>query len=384
MSSSAFVRQLSGGFGLENRRSIWERLNLDLPLLFALVVLIGFGLMVLYSATDGNQAQLQRQIIFITVAFFVMFVVAQIDVRVLRRWAPLMYLFSLSLLVVVLFLGSTSNGAQRWLDLPGLPRFQPSEIMKLVLPLSLAAYFSRRPLPPRFKHIFWALVLLMLPAALIAIEPDLGTALLIAVSGIFVLLLSGINWKLVFSALGAGVLSIPAMWIFYLQDYQKLRILTFLNPENDPLGAGWNIIQSKTAIGSGGLYGKGWLNGVQSRLDFLPEGQTDFIVAVLAEEFGLAGMLFLLLLYAVIIARGMYIAAVSTDMFTRLLAGSITLTFFVYVFVNIGMVSGLLPVVGVPLPLVSMGGTSIVTLMLGFGILMSIHSHGKTAFRYVD
>jgi rod shape determining protein RodA len=384
VSSSAFVRQLSGGMGLENRRSIWEQLNLDFPLLFALVVLIGFGLMVLYSATDGNQAQLQRQVIFIGVAFFVMFVVAQIDIRVIRRWAPLMYLFSLSLLVLVLFLGSSSNGAQRWLDLPGLPRFQPSEIMKLVLPLSLAAYFSRRPLPPRFKHIFWALILLMLPAALIAIEPDLGTALLIAVSGIFVLLLSGISWKLVFTALGTGVLSIPAMWIFYLQDYQKLRILTFLNPENDPLGAGWNIIQSKTAIGSGGMYGKGWLNGVQSRLDFLPEGQTDFIVAVMAEEFGLAGMLFLLMLYAVIIARGMYIAAVSTDMFTRLLAGSITLTFFVYVFVNIGMVSGILPVVGVPLPLVSMGGTSIVTLMLGFGILMSIHSHGKTAFRYVD
>ncbi len=384
MSSSAYVRQLSGGFGLEKRRSIWERLNLDPPLLFALFVVIGFGLMVLYSATDGNQAELRRQVIFIGIAFIVMFVVAQIDVRVMRRWAPLMYLFSLGLLVLVLFFGSSSNGAQRWLDFPGLPRFQPSEIMKVVLPLTLAAYFSRRAIPPRFKHIGWSLVILMLPAALIAIEPDLGTALLIAVSGIFVLLLSGISWKLVFSALGAGILSIPALWIFYLQDYQKLRILTFLNPENDPLGAGWNIIQSKTAIGSGGLYGKGWLNGVQSRLDFLPEGQTDFIVAVLGEEFGLAGILFLLILYLMIIGRGLYIAAVSTDMFTRLLAGSISLTFFVYVFVNIGMVSGILPVVGVPLPLVSLGGTSVVTLMLGFGILMSIHSHGKTAFRYAD
>lgn len=384
MTSSAFVRQLSGNMGLEKRISIWERLNLDLPLLFALVVLVGFGLMVLYSATDGNQQELRRQTIFIAVAFLVMFIVAQIDVRVMRRWAPLMYLFCLILLVAVLFIGSSSNGAQRWLDLPGLPRFQPSEIMKIVLPLTLAAYFSRRAMPPRFKHIFWALVLLALPAVLIAIEPDLGTALLIAVSGIFVLLLAGISWKLVFSAVGAGVLSIPALWIFYLQEYQKMRILTFLNPENDPLGAGWNIIQSKTAIGSGGLYGKGWLNGVQSRLDFLPEGQTDFIVAVLAEEFGLSGMLFLLMLYLVIIGRGLYIAAVSSDMFTRLLAGSLTLTFFVYVFVNIGMVSGILPVVGVPLPLVSLGGTSIVTLMLGFGILMSIHSHGKTAFRYVD
>jgi len=385
VSSLAFVRQLSGDFNnLEKRQSIWEKLNLDLPLLFALVVLTGFGLMVLYSATDGNQADMRRQVIFIVLAFIVMFIVAQVDVRVMRRWAPLMYLGSLSLLVAVLFFGTTANGAQRWLDLPGLPRFQPSEIMKLVLPLTLAAYFSRRAIPPGFKHIFWSLVLLGLPAVLIAMQPDLGTALLIGVSGVFVLLLSGISWKLVGSAVGAGVLSIPAMWIFYLKDYQQQRILTFLNPEKDPLGTGWNIIQSKTAIGSGGLYGKGWLNGVQSRLDFLPEGQTDFIVAVLAEEFGLAGGLLLLVLYLAIIARGLYIAAVSNDMFTRLLAGSITLTFFVYVFVNIGMVSGILPVVGVPLPLVSLGGTSIVTLMLGFGILMSIHSHGKTAFRYTN
>ena len=385
MSSSAFVKQLSGDFNnLEKRLSIWEKLNLDLPLLFAIVVLTGFGLMVLYSATDANQADMRRQIIFIVLAFIVMFIVAQVDVRVMRRWAPLMYVISLSLLVVVLFFGSTANGAQRWLDLPGLPRFQPSEIMKIVLPLTLAAYFSRRSIPPRFKHIFWSLVLVGLPAVLIAMQPDLGTALLIGVSGIFVLLLAGISWKLVGSAIGAGVLSSPAMWIFYLKDYQQQRILTFLNPEKDPLGAGWNIIQSKTAIGSGGLYGKGWLNGVQSRLDFLPEGQTDFIVAVLAEEFGLVGVMLLLVLYLAIISRGLYIAAVSNDMFTRLLAGSITLTFFVYIFVNIGMVSGILPVVGVPLPLVSLGGTSIVTLMLGFGILMSIHSHGKTAFRYAN
>ncbi len=384
MSSSSYIRQLGGDFSLGRKRSLWEKLNLDLPLLFALVVLTGFGLMVAYSATDGNQVEMRRQGVFIALAYVVMFIVAQIDVRVMRRWAPLMYMVSFGLLVAVLFFGVKANGAQRWLDLPGLPRFQPSEIMKLVLPLSLAAYFSRRPIPPRTKHIFWSLILLALPAALIAIQPDLGTALLIAVSGIFVLLLAGISWKLVSSACGLGVLSIPAMWIFYLQDYQKQRILTFLNPEKDPLGAGWNIIQSKTAIGSGGLYGKGWLNGVQSRLDFLPEGQTDFIVAVLSEEFGLAGVLFLLMLYAVIISRGLYIAVVSSDLFTRLLAGSITLTFFVYIFVNIGMVSGLLPVVGVPLPMVSLGGTSIVTLMIGFGILMSIHSHGKTSFRYVD
>ena len=385
MSSSAFVKQHSGDLNkLEKRLSIWEKLNLDPFLLFVLVVLTGFGLLVLYSATDGNETEMQRQIIFIGLAFIVMFSVAQVDVRVMHRWAPLMYLGSLSLLVAVLFFGVTTNGAQRWLDLPGLPRFQPSEIMKIVLPLTLAAYFSRRAIPPSFKHIFWSFVLLGLPVALIAMQPDLGTGLLIGVSGIFVLLLVGISWKLVFSALGAGILSIPAVWIFYLKDYQQQRILTFLNSDNDPLGAGWNIIQSKTAIGSGGLYGKGWLNGVQSRLDFLPEGQTDFIVAVLAEEFGLAGVFFLLVLYLSIIARGLYISAVSSDMFTRLLAGSITLTFFVYVFVNIGMVSGILPVVGVPLPMVSLGGTSIVTLMLGFGILMSIRSHVKTAFRYAN
>ncbi|MFL2840474.1 MAG: rod shape-determining protein RodA [Pseudohongiellaceae bacterium] len=385
MSSSVFVKQLSGDFNnLEKRQSIWEKLNLDLPLLFTLVVLSGFGLLVLYSATDGNQAEMRRQIIFIAIAFILMFLVAQVDVRVMRRWAPLMYLGSMSLLVLVLFFGTTLNGAQRWLDLTVLPRFQPSEIMKIVLPLTLAAYFSRRTIPPRLKHIFWSLILLGLPPVLIAMQPDLGTALLIGISGVFVLLLAGIGWKLIGSALGAGLLFIPAMWMFYLKGYQQQRILTFLNPENDPLGAGWNIIQSKTAIGSGGMYGKGWLNGVQSRLDFLPEGQTDFIVAILAEEFGLAGVLFLLVLYLIVIARGLYIAGVSSDMFTRLLAGSITLTFFVYVFVNIGMVSGILPVVGIPLPMVSLGGTSIITLMLGFGILMSIHSHGKTAFGYMD
>jgi rod shape determining protein RodA len=225
-------------------------------------------------------------------------------------------------------------------------------------------------------------MILGLPAVLTAVQPDLGTALLIGVSGLFVLLLAGIRWKLVLSSVFMGILAIPALWTFYLQDYQKQRIHTFLDPESEPLGAGWNIIQSKTAIGSGGLYGKGWLNGVQSRLDFLPEGQTDFIVAVLAEEFGLVGVGFLLSLYIVIIGRGLYIAASTHDLFSRLMAGSISLTFFVYVFVNIGMVSGLLPVVGVPLPLVSLGGTSIITLMLGFGILMSIHTHKITRLGY--
>jgi rod shape determining protein RodA len=370
------------GSGLDRYRSIWERMHIDLPLLCAIVVIICFGLMVLYSATDGNMGEMRRQVTFIGLAFCVMLGAAQLEMRFLQTWAPWMYLGGLSLLVAVLLIGDIANGAQRWLDFPGLPRFQPSEVMKIIVPLSVATLLARKAIPPNYMQVLGALCILGVPAVLIARQPDLGTALLIGASGIFVLLLSGIRWKLVLAAVGAGLMAIPALWIFYLQDYQKQRIYTFLNPEREPLGAGWNIIQSKTAIGSGGLYGKGWLNGVQSRLDFLPEGQTDFIVAVLAEEFGLVGVLFLLALYIVIIGRGLYIGAVAQDVFSRLLAGSISLTFFVYVFVNIGMVSGLLPVVGVPLPLVSLGGTSIVTLMLGFGILMSIHTHKVARLGY--
>ena len=370
------------GYGLERNRSIWEKLHVDLPLLLALVVLLCFGLLVLYSATDGNVDELRRQVIFIGLAFVVMFTVAQVEVRNLKKWAPWLYLGGLGLLVAVLVMGDSANGAQRWLDFPGLPRFQPSEVMKTIVPLTVAAYLAKYSIPPKFRHVLVVLVILAIPAVLTSLQPDLGTALLIAVAGVFVLLLSGIRWKMVFSALTLALAAIPALWIFYLQDYQKQRILTFLDPESEPLGAGWNIIQSKTAIGSGGIYGKGWLNGVQSRLDFLPEGQTDFIVAVLAEEFGLVGMLFLLLLYVVIIGRALYIGAMAQDMFSRLLAGSLALTFFVYVFVNVGMVSGLLPVVGVPLPLVSLGGTSIVSLMLGFGILMSIHTHNASRLVY--
>lgn len=372
----------SVGAGLERRRSLWEKLHIDLPLLCGLLVIVSFGLMVLYSATDGNVEDVRRQAVFIGLAFCGMLFVAQIDMRIVKLWVPWMFLFGLGLLVAVLLIGDSAKGAQRWLDFPGLPRFQPSEIMKLVVPLSVAAYLSSKTLPPNWGHVIVTLAILALPAALTASQPDLGTALLIGTSGVFVLLLAGIRWKVVLSTVTMGVLAIPALWMFYLQEYQKQRIHTFLDPESEPLGAGWNIIQSKTAIGSGGLYGKGWLNGVQSRLDFLPEGQTDFIVAVLAEEFGLVGVVFLLALYIVIIGRGLYIAAATHDLFSRLMAGSISLTFFVYVFVNIGMVSGLLPVVGVPLPLVSLGGTSIITLMLGFGILMSIHTHKVARLGY--
>ena len=371
------ARKFTGslGAGLERKRPWSERLHVDLPLLCALVILLGFGLMVLYSATNQNLPEVRRQLSFIGVAFIAMFTVAQFDVRWLKLWAPWMFLGGVMLLGAVLLFGEVTNGARRWIDLPGLPRFQPSEVMKILVPLTVASFLSRRVIPPTFLQLLACITIIGVPVVLVAIQPDLGTALLITVAGMFVLLLAGLRWKWVFLALTLAVVAAPALWVFYMDDYQKNRIHTFLDPEREPLGAGWNIIQSKTAIGSGGIYGKGWLNGVQSRLDYLPEGQTDFIVAVLAEEFGLVGIMFLLTLYIVIIGRALYIAGVAQNLFARLLAGSLTLTFFVYVFVNIGMVSGLLPVVGVPLPLVSLGGTSIISLMTGFGILMSVHTH---------
>jgi len=378
------ARKFTGslGAGLERKRPWSERLHVDLPLLCALVILLGFGLMVLYSATNQNLPEVRRQLSFIGVAFIAMFTVAQFDVRWLKLWAPWMFLGGVMLLGAVLLFGEVTNGARRWIDLPGLPRFQPSEVMKILVPLTVASFLSRRVIPPTFLQLLACITIIGVPVVLVAIQPDLGTALLITVAGMFVLLLAGLRWKWVFLALTLAVVAAPALWVFYMDDYQKNRIHTFLDPEREPLGAGWNIIQSKTAIGSGGIYGKGWLNGVQSRLDYLPEGQTDFIVAVLAEEFGLVGIMFLLTLYIVIIGRALYIAGVAQNLFARLLAGSLTLTFFVYVFVNIGMVSGLLPVVGVPLPLVSLGGTSIISLMTGFGILMSVHTHRTARIGY--
>jgi rod shape determining protein RodA len=311
--------------------------------------------------------------------FVVILVLAQIQPRTYRFLAPLAYIAGVGLLLGVLFFGVGAKGAQRWLELPGF-RFQPSELMKLAVPLMVAAWLTRQQLPPTFRHLLSTLVLLAIPTALIMKQPDLGTSLLIAASGVFVILLSGVYWRWIFIALGLVGAALPALWAI-MKDYQRQRVLTFLDPESDPLGAGWNIIQSKTAIGSGGLPGKGWLHGTQSQLDFLPESHTDFIIAVIGEELGMSGVLILLALYLLIIARGLIISVQAQDSFSRLLAGSITLTFFVYVFVNIGMVTGLLPVVGVPLPMVSYGGTSIVTLMAGFGILMSIRTHRQMLTR---
>ncbi|MDQ2076280.1 rod shape-determining protein RodA [Marinimicrobium sp. ABcell2] len=383
MSNQDFLRRLpSASQGLRRRDRIQQRLHLDFVLILLLTIVTIYGLIVLYSANGQSVTGIQRQGIYFIVAYVAMFAVAQVPVHVLRRIAPWAYAGGAVLLVLVLWIGVGAKGAQRWLSFGGF-RFQPSEFMKLAVPIAIAAYFGQRLLPPRLKHVCVALVLTAVPAVLIARQPDLGTALLVTSAGLMVLFFSGLPWRYVGVAFGTLLVSIWPMWQFVLHDYQKRRILTLLDPESDRLGAGWNIIQSKTAIGSGGTSGKGWLEGTQSQLDFLPEGHTDFIIAVLAEEFGLLGVLFLLTLYGLIIARCMAIALKSQDSFSRLLAASLTVTFFVYVFVNVGMVSGLLPVVGVPLPLVSQGGTAVVTLMTGFGILMAIATERRRVTRHI-
>lgn len=376
MANSEFQRQLSDfGDNSGKQFSFIRALHIDLTLLLLLTALACFGFIVLYSAADRSMSVLLSQgqkFIFATV---VMIGIAQIPPRFFQRLSPVFYGMSVIFLIAVLLFGTDAKGATRWLIIPGLPRFQPSEFMKLLMPMMISWYLANRVLPPNNKYIVITLILIFLPTVLIAVQPDLGTSLLIACSGLFVLFLAGISLRIIFGFSLSGLAIAPLVWFFYMRDYQKQRILTLFNPELDPHGAGWNIIQSKTAIGSGGLTGKGWLEGTQSHLDFLPESTTDFIIAVLAEEFGLIGIIVLLILYLLVVARGIQISVEAQSTYNRLLAGSITLTFFVYVFVNIGMVSGILPVVGVPLPLVSVGGTSLVSLFAGFGILMSIHSH---------
>ena len=353
---------------------VMRRLHLDGPLLGGLLLIAGFGLIVLYSAVGANMELWVSQCVRLGVALAAMVFVAQLPPDLLRRWSPWGYLLGLTLLSLVLLLGEVGQGAQRWLDL-GV-RFQPSEIMKLAVPMMAAWVLHDRPLPPRASQLLVIGVLIAVPALMIGVQPDLGTALLIAAAGFLVLVLAGLSLRLL---LALAVLSVPGAMVLwhFMQDYQRQRVLTLLDPEADPLGAGYNIIQSKIAIGSGGLFGKGWTNGSQAQLEFLPERDTDFIFAVTGEELGLLGALSLLGLYVFVVGRGLYIAMQARDSYSRLLAGSISLTFFVYVFVNTAMVTGLVPVVGVPLPLVSFGGTSMVTLMAGFGILMSIHTHRK-------
>jgi len=353
-----------------------QRTHIDMPLLVTMLLLAGFGLVVLFSAGGQDPGLLQRQAARLAAGFAVLLLLAQVPPYLLRMWTPWLFAAGLLLLLAVLGLGVMGKGAQRWLSL-GPIRFQPSEMMKLAVPMMIAWYLAEHPVPPRPGRIIAAVVMIAVPAVLVARQPDLGTALLIAAAGFFVLYMAGLSLRLM---LLGGLAAIPAGWVlwqFGMRDYQRNRVLTFLDPERDPLGAGYHIIQSKIALGSGGVYGKGWLNGTQSHLEFLPERSTDFIFAVFGEEFGLIGALLLLALYLLLITRGLYITTRAQDTFSRLLAGSITLTFFVYVFVNTGMVSGLLPVAGVPLPLISYGGTSMVTLMAGFGILMSIHTHRR-------
>ena len=367
-----FLRRMPvAGGDLRRPRSVWQVIHIDPWLLAPLLALTAYGMVVLYSASEGNVELIKRQALFLLLGYVGMFMVAQININVFFHWAAYIYIGGVLLLLMVVFFGVEAKGAKRWLSLFGF-RFQPSELIKLAIPIVIAAYLSRKSLPPRIKHVFWILLLIAVPTVLIINQPDLGTSMILCISGLSILFLSGIRWLYMGSALCLLLVGSWPMWQFVMHDYQRQRILTLFNPEADKLGAGWSITQSKTAIGSGGLDGKGWLQGTQSHLDFLPESHTDFIIAVLAEEFGFIGVLWLLGLYLAIIARGLMISFNAQDTFCRLLAGSITITFFVYVFVNVGMVSGLLPIVGVTLPLVSLGGTSVVTMMIGFGILMAI------------
>jgi len=361
------------------RAVMLRSLHLDGKLLTGIAAILGIGIAALYSAVGQNDTLVVNQILRILAAVAAMLFMAQVPPALLRRAAPWIYGLALILLGLVMVTGDVGKGAQRWLDI-GV-RFQPSEVMKIGLPLMLAWLLHERPLPPSFGIIVLTLGITIIPVALIALQPDLGTAVLITLTGATVVFLAGIGFRYIIGAFTIGLISLPVLWYFVMHDYQKRRILTLINPDSDPLGAGYHIIQSKIAIGSGGLFGKGWLNGSQGQLEFLPERSTDFIFAVIGEELGLMGALAILMIYLFIVGRGLVIATMAQDTFSRLLAGGISLTFFFYVFVNTAMVTGLLPVVGVPLPLVSAGGTSMVTLLAGFGILMSIQTHRKLLAR---
>ncbi|MGA9573181.1 MAG: rod shape-determining protein RodA [Lysobacterales bacterium] len=348
--------------------------RLDPVLLVLLLLIMGFGLFVLYSASGQDMAVVNRQALRLGFGLLIMLVISQVPPRILRIWTPWLYGIGIAMLLATLALG-VGRSTQRWLDF-GVLRFQPSELMKLAVPMMVAWYLHPKILPPDLKSTLLTLGILAIPTLLIYQQPDLGTALLVAASGVFTLYLAGLRWRVLFSFAGLAAAAAPVLWLV-MKEYQRDRVRTFLNPEADPLGDGWNIIQSKIAVGSGGLTGKGWLHGTQSHLEFIPERHTDFILAVLSEEFGLIGVTLLMLVYMLVIARGLYIASIARDTGSRLLAGSLSLTLFVYVLVNGGMVSGVLPVVGVPLPLISYGGTSAVTLLAGFGMMMSIYGHRK-------
>lgn len=345
--------------------------SLDLVMLVALSLLIAIGSILLFSASGENVNMMNKHTIHLVLATVVMLVATQLSSDLLRRWSFWIYVFGVIVLILVLVQGTIGKGAQRWLEVGGL-RFQPSEVMKLAVPMMVASYLSKKNLPPSFKDIFVACILVLVPMLLIVRQPDLGTSLLVGCAGFFVIYFAGISWKWLGATLAAAAIAAPLIFYYGMHDYQRQRVLTLFDPAADRLGSGYHIIQSTIAIGSGGFYGKGWLNGDQSRLDFLPERHTDFIFAVFGEEFGLLGNAILFVLYLFIIWRGLYLSMKGHDTFARLLGGSLSLTFFIYLLVNTGMVSGLLPVVGVPLPLISYGGTSLVTLMAAFGLLMGL------------
>ena len=371
-----FLRQAPrDGLSTAMQPSRWQKLHIDPWLCLLLILNAILGLTVLYSASAQDVGLVSKQAMSFGIGFVVMLLLAQIPPKVYQAFSPYFYMFGILSLFAVIAFGEIRLGAQRWIDIPGFGSVQPSEFMKVGMPLMVAWFLSRNPLPPSFKNVIISLVLICVPFLLIAEQPDLGTSLLILASGLFVLFLSGLSWKMIMGAVGIAAIIIPIAWEFLLHDYQRQRVMTLLNPEADALGTGWNIIQSKTAIGSGGFLGKGFLEGTQSHLHFLPEGHTDFIIAAFSEEFGLMGILFLIFIYFAIIFRTFQISLQCFHNYGRLVAGALGLSFFVYVFVNAGMVSGILPVVGVPLPFMSYGGTAIITLMATFGLVMSIHTH---------
>jgi rod shape determining protein RodA len=371
-----FLRQAPrDGLSTAAQPSRCQQLHIDPWLCSFLVLNALLGLTVLYSASAQDVGLVSKQAMSFGIGFIVMFSLAQIPPKVYQAFSPYFYVFGVLSLVAVVIFGEVRMGAQRWIDIPGFGSVQPSEFMKIGMPMMIAWFLSRKALPPSLSQVVLSLMLIVVPFLLIAEQPDLGTSLLVLASGIFVLFLSGLSWRLIAAAAGLAAIIIPIAWEFLLHDYQRQRVLTLLDPEADALGTGWNIIQSKTAIGSGGFSGKGFLEGTQSHLHFLPEGHTDFIIAAYSEEFGLIGVTLLIILYCAIIFRTFQIGLQSFHNYGRLVAGAFGLSFFVYVFVNAGMVSGILPVVGVPLPFMSYGGTAIITLMSTFGLVMSIHTH---------
>ncbi|QIQ20281.1 peptidoglycan glycosyltransferase MrdB [Zophobihabitans entericus] len=360
----------------KSKTPIWMRAHIDPIFLLLTLILLAYSAFIMWSASGQSIPMMENKSIQIVLGLAVMLAASQFSPRFYEKWSPYLYVICIILLVLVDVFGHTSKGAQRWLNL-GFIRFQPSEIAKIAVPLMVARFINREGCPPSLKNTLITLGIIAVPTLLVAMQPDLGTSILVAASGIFIIFLAGIGWRFITFCCIAIATFIPIMWYFLMHDYQRERVLTLFNPERDPLGKGYHIIQSKTAIGSGGMWGKGWLEGTQSQLEFLPERHTDFIFSVIAEEFGFIGALLLLGLYLCLISRGLMIAAQAQTTFGRILAGGLTLIFFIYVFINIGMVSGILPVVGVPLPLISYGGSSLVVLMASFGIIMSIHTHRR-------